>query len=108
MDQLKTELVNAISEVIHVLSLLVEHQDLELCVTRVEVLAESALNCEGISLEDFLNQAVNLLKRDIPTERTYESYQAPLLQNESRRGMPKFSITEDQLLFFKGKCFEYS
>ena len=84
MDHLKTELINAIAEVIHILSLPADHEDLELCVTRLEVLAENALSYESIPLEvvDLLNQAVNHLKRSIRNERKYESYQAPLLESK--------------------------
>ena len=57
---------NAIAEVISILSQ-PGNQDLDLCVTRVEVLAENALSCDGIPLEvvDLLNQAVNILKRTV-------------------------------------------
>ena len=104
MDELRTEIENAIAEVINTLSLPVGNQDLDLCVTRLEVLAENALSCDGIPLEvvDLLNQAVSVLKRNSRMERSHDSYQAPLLSNERNRGRPKFAITEDQLLFFKG------
>ncbi len=88
MDELKTEMKNAIADVINILSKPEEHQDLELCVTRLEVLAENALSYDDIPLEvvDLLNQGVNVLKRNIGLERTYDSYQAPILNNERNRG----------------------
>ena len=75
---------NAITEVVDILSKPGDPQDFELCVTRLEVLAENALRYDGIPLEvaDLLNQGLNVLKRISGMERTYGSYQAPVLHNE--------------------------
>ena len=82
MDELRTEIENAIAEVINTLSPREANQDLH--VTRVEVLAENPLSCDGIPLQvvDLLNQAVSILKRNSRMERSHDSYQTPLLSNE--------------------------
>ncbi len=68
-------------------------------------LFENALGDEAIPLEtvDLINQAVNAIKRNNRVEQNYEPYSASLFHNERRAGRPKFHITEDQLIFFKGK-----
>jgi hypothetical protein len=105
MEEVRTEMTSAITEVIHLLRSQTQNQDLELCVTRLEVLTENALTYEDISLEvvDLLNQALNVVKRTIGIERGYDPYAASLVHDERRPGRPKFEINEDQLLFFKGK-----
>jgi hypothetical protein len=112
MDSFTSELVNAIKEVIYMLSEMTSYDDRELCAMRLEVLAENSLTHDVIPLEvvDHINEAVQLLKRGLGMERRYEPYQAPSDGTVTRRGRPRFSITQEQLIFFKGKlcCKLYS
>ena len=50
--------------------------DRELCVTRLEVLAENTLHYDGIPLEavDGINKAVHLLKSSLNLERRHDPY----------------------------------
>ena len=100
-----TEMTNAINEVIHTLDSPEPRRDLQWCIMRLEVLAENALGDEAIPLEavDLINQAVNIIKRNDGLEQSYEPYSASLVHDGRRSGRPKFQITEDQLLFFKGR-----
>ena len=68
---------------------------------RLKSLSEAALLNGDILLEviDMMNQARQQLKSSISPG--YSSYTAPVLR-EGRRGRPKFQISEEQLLFFKG------
>ena len=68
---------------------------------RLESLSEAALLNGDISLEviDLMNQARQQLNSSVSPG--YSSYTAPVLR-EGRRGRPKFQISEEQLLFFKG------
>ncbi len=79
-------------------------ENCEICLRRLEVLAEQAMMCDGMSLEivDLLNQAKNILRRDAQTNEDYSSYQAPQ-EMTGRRGRPRFCISEEQLHFFQGK-----
>ena len=45
------------------------HENREICLRRLEVLAEQAMTCDGVSLDivDLLNQAKNILRRDVET-----------------------------------------
>lgn len=81
------------------------HGDLEVCAMRLEVLAENTFHCDVVPLEavDMLNQAIHLLKSSLNMGRRYEPYQAQSESNVRRRGRPKCSITEEQLIFFRGK-----
>ena len=68
---------------------------------RLESLSEAALLNGDISLEviDLMNQARQRLNSSVSPG--YSSYRVPVFR-EGRRGRPKFQISEDQLLFFKG------
>lgn len=105
-----TELRN---EVVEVVNRLVDgtsrHADRELCVTRLKVLAESALTHESIPLDlvDLLHQAINILKKKVGLSDDFHSYAAPV-ESQRRQGRPKFVISEEQLLFFRGRyCLSY-
>ena len=103
MDQFVTELRNGVMEVADILSGNLVHENRELCVTRLEVMAESVLSHESISLDivDMLNEVINILKKQAGLEGDFHSYEAPVRRKETR-GRPKFIISEEQLLFFKG------
>ena len=103
MDQFVTELRNGVMEVADIVSGNLLHENRELCVTRLEVMAVCALSHESISLDivDMLNEVINILKKQAGLEGDFHSYEAPVRRNETR-GRPKFIISEEQLLFFKG------
>ena len=104
---MQTAMVNAINEVINTLHSPVPHEDFQWCIMRLEVVSENALGDEAMPLEaaDSINQAINTLKRNNEMERDYEPYSASQIHDERRPGRPKFQITEDQLLFFKGTIY---
>jgi hypothetical protein len=79
------------------------HENREICLRRLEVLAEQAMTCDGVSLDivDLLNQAKNILRRDVETNKEYVSYEAPQ-EITGRRGRPRFCISEEQVQFFQG------
>lgn len=104
MESFRTELVNAIQEVISLLSDAPSRDSRELCAMRLEILAENSLVHQDIPLEavDMLNKAIHTLKETF--ERLHEPYQATLDQNTRRSiGRPKYYISEEQLTFFRGK-----
>ena len=70
---------------------------------RLESLSEAALLNGDISLEviDLMNQARQRLSNSSASP-SYSSYTAPVYGEEGRRGRPRFHISEEQLLFFKG------
>lgn len=108
MDNIHRELRCAVEDIINILQQSSNSEEHELCATRLEILSENALLHSGISLEivDFLNHASCLLKKKTNLEREFESYEAPL-QRQGGRGRPRFLISEEQLLFFKGTdCFK--
>ena len=74
----------------------------ELCLRRLEVLAEQAMRCDGISLHiiDLLNQAKNIIRQDNASSDNRNAYQTPQ-EITGRRGRPKFFIAEEQLHFFQ-------
>lgn len=76
---------------------------------RLETLSETALLNGDIPMEviDLLNHARQKLNKTMEPS-PYSSYRAPVLPSQGHRGRPKFDITEDQLLFFKGTVFVYS
>ena len=78
------------------------YENRELCLRRLEVLAEQAMRCDGISLNiiDQLNQAKNLIMRDTVSNNEYCPYQT-LQEVIGRRGRPRFFIAEEQLHFFQ-------
>lgn len=104
MEDFKEQLVNAIQEVIEMLSERTSHDDREVCAMRLEVLAENALQYDVIPLQavDGINHAVHLLKNSLNMEIRCDPYQAQF-ESTVRQGRPKFSITEEQLIFFRGK-----
>ena len=66
MDQFVTELRNGVMEVADILSENLVHENRELCVTRLEVMAESALSHESIlslDIVEMLNEVINILKK---------------------------------------------
>ena len=66
MDQFVTELRNGVMEVADILSGNLVHENRELCVTRLEVMAESALSHESIlslDIVEMLNEVINILKK---------------------------------------------
>jgi len=77
---------------------------------RLEAVVEAALLNGNISLEvcDLINQARQLLQKEFETcDNACEpasSYQAPVAREVGHTGRPKFIISEQQLLFFKGVC----
>ena len=108
MDEFKTQLINALEDVVQTLGVARNTVDFEWYVRRLQVLAESALSQESIPLDvvDRLNEAANHLKSCIREEDSHVPYQAPIVFNEGRRGRPRFFISEDQLVFFRG-TFNY-
>lgn len=72
---------------------------------RLEVLYETALINEDISLEaiDLINEARKHLNVTSYQQQPFRGYEAPEASEEGRRGRPKFAISEQQLLFFRGK-----
>ena len=50
---------------------------------------------------DVLNQAIATFKNKNDAEREFASYEAPA-EMQGGRGRPKFAISEEQLLFFRG------
>ena len=104
MESFKTEPVNAIEDVISMLTDTPGRDSRELCAMRLEILAENALVHQDIPLEavDMINKAIHTLKETF--ERIHEPYQASLDQTTRRSiGRPKYSISEEQLTFFRGK-----
>ena len=55
----------------------------EICLRRLEVLAEQAMTTDGIGQDivDLMNQAKNLVKKDVETSQDYFSYEAPQQAN---------------------------
>ena len=86
------------------------HENRELCLRRLEVLAEQAMRCDGVNLNivDLLNQAKNIIRRDTASNDDYCSYQTPQ-EITGRRGRPRFFIAEEQLHLFQSNvvtvCF---
>ena len=80
---------------------------------RLEVVVESALLDETIPLDvcDLINQARQVLQKNQIScdQQSTSSFEAPVLREDGRRGRPRFSISEEQLLYFKGreKDFHY-
>ena len=103
MESFRTELVNAIEDVISMLTDTPSRDSRELCAMRLEILAENALVHQDIPLEavDMINKAIHTLKETF--ERIHEPYQASLDQTTRSIGRPKYSISEEQLTFFRGK-----
>ena len=79
------------------------HENGELSIRRLEVLAEQAMSCDGVTLDvvDMLNEAKNLLKQQRNNDKEYSSYQAPQ-EVSGLRGRPRFAISEEQICFFQG------
>ena len=77
--------------------------DMGLVGLKLETLGDAALLNGDISLLeiDLINQARQLFISS-GANSSYRFYEAPVLRLESRRGRPKFDITEEQLLFFRG------
>lgn len=103
MDEYRTQLQNAIEEIVGILLRSSNAEDLDLCSVRLESYAENALLQDNIPLEivDLLSKAANILKDKVTAERRFASYKAPVERRETR-GRPKFLISEEQLAFFKG------
>ncbi|KAJ7378419.1 hypothetical protein OS493_022953 [Desmophyllum pertusum] len=76
---------------------------------RLEVLYETALINEDISLEaiDLINEARKHLNVTSSQQQPFRGYEAPVASEEGRRGRPKFAISEQQLLFFRENNFTY-
>ena len=77
---------------------------------RLTVLCEAALVNGDVSLEiiDFMDQARRLLNVALEDQRSFRGYEALAVNKGVRRGRPKFSISEEQLVFFEGSkssCF---
>jgi hypothetical protein len=108
----RTELSDAISQIINSLSAIqIANQEnpytLQTCALRLEVLAETSLTTVDIPLEvvDLLNCARTYIKNVCdPSTSGFISYEAPLNRN-GERGRPKFVISEEQLVFFKGNVY---
>ena len=84
-------MINAIEDIIRIINPHADHQDLELCERRLELLAENALNYREIPLEivNMLSQALNNLRKATHTERGYEPHAASLVHDERRPGRPR-------------------
>lgn len=78
-------------------------ENCEICLRRLEVLAEQAMASDYISLDsiDLIVKAKNILRRDVETDKEYFSYEAPR-EISGRRGRPRFCISEEQIHFFQG------
>ncbi len=105
MEEFKVQLVNALQDIIHTLSQRTNYNDREVCAMRLELLAESAFSNDAIPLEavDGINEAAHLLKSSLNIATRYNPYQAQLESNARKQGRPKYFITEEQLIFFRGK-----
>ena len=103
MDEYRSELRAAFEELIVLLQESSSGGNRELCCVRLEILAENALLVESIPLEivDVLTQAIAALKNKNDVEKEFASYEAPA-EIQGGRGRPKFSISEEQLVFFRG------
>ena len=73
----------------------------------LEALSEAALLNSDILLEviDLMNQSRQQLQ-DIVSP-SYRSYRAPIVREEGQHGRPKFHISEEHLLYFKGVFYVY-
>ncbi|XP_068689842.1 uncharacterized protein [Montipora foliosa] len=76
---------------------------------RLTVLCEAALVNGDVSLEiiDLMDQARRLLNVALEDQRSFRGYEAKAVNKGGRRGRPKFSISEEQLVFFKENNFTY-
>ena len=85
MESFRTELVNAIEDVISMLTDVPSRDSRELCAMRLEILAENALLHQDIPLEavDMINKAIHTLKETF--ERIHEPYQASLDQTTEKK-----------------------
>ena len=77
------------------------HENRELCLRRLEVLAKQAMRCDVINLDiiDLLNQAKIIVMHD-SVSNEYCPYQTPQ-EVTGRQGRPRFCIAEEQLHFFQ-------
>lgn len=66
-------------------------------------MTETALINGDVPLDaiDLIDQARKQLIANQNLQQPFHSYQAPLLTGDGRRRRPKFSISEQQLLFFR-------
>lgn len=107
MDSFQAELVISIQEVISLSAAATTNSDNhELCAIRLEILAESTLTHEDIPLEavDLINKAIHLLCGSQDARIfDHEPYVSPSDSNIRARGRPKYYISEEQLMFFKGR-----
>ena len=96
----RRELSNSLNEIVNGL----EGSDKQTVILRLEVLYETALINGDVPLDaiDLIDQARKQLIANQNFQQPFHSYQAPLLTGDGRRGRPKFSISEEQLLFFRG------
>ena len=103
MDEYRSELRAALEDLIVLLQESSSGGNHDLCCVKLEILAENALLVESIPLEivDVLNQAIATFKNKNDAEREFASYEAPA-EMQGGRGRPKFAISEEQLLFFRG------
>ena len=107
----KQQLLTALHQIIADLETVVDDtiSDMGLVGLKLETLGEAALLNGDISLLgiDLINQARRLCIGS-GAYSSYRSYEAPVLRQEGRRGRPKFDITEEQLLFFRGMLIRNS
>ena len=77
---------------------------------RLTVLCEAALVNGDVSLEiiDLMDQARRLLNVALEDQRSFRGYEAQAANKGGRRGRPNFSISEEQLVFFKGSKSSFS
>ena len=96
----RRELANSLNEIIGGL----EGADQRTAILRLEVLYETALIDGDVPLDaiDLIDQARKQLVANQNFQQPFHGYQAPLLTGDGRRGRPKFSISEEQILFFRG------
>ena len=107
--EFRQHLLDAVNEIIANLEEGGHHgRDSQQISLRLTVLCEAALMNGDISLEiiDLMDQARRLVNVTSEQQRSFDGYEAPAVNEEGRRGRPKFAVSEQQLLFFKG--WEYS
>ena len=92
----RRELSNSLNEIVNGL----EGSDQQTVILRLEVLYETAWINGDVPLGaiDLIDQARKQLIANENFQQPFHSYQAPLLTGDGRRGRPKFSISEEQLL----------